>query len=250
MKSNAFLATRDYLKVHSNLIITFAASVLLVSLVSVAFTQSASAQTYAPITAQATLGARGTNVTNIQTFLASNSSFYPEGLITGYYGSLTQKAVQRFQAYYGIVSSGSPSTTGYGRVGPSTMAKMNALILGGSAGGNTGGTTGDYAAPYISPVSVTASSNTATLAWTTNELSTDRLYYDTTPIRFNEGDINSNGFLVLSGQAGSTSVDLSTSHVGTIANLTPGTTYYYLVVSKDASGNVSVSLPGATFRTQ
>ena len=49
------------------------------------------------------------------------SAFY----ITGYYGSLTTRAVQLFQAKYGIISSGSPFTTGYGFVGPKTRAKLN-----------------------------------------------------------------------------------------------------------------------------
>ncbi|MBI2175711.1 MAG: peptidoglycan-binding protein, partial [Parcubacteria group bacterium] len=43
---------------------------------------------------------------------------------TDYYGSLTEGAVKRFQAKYGIVSSGTPETTGYGLVGPATRAKL------------------------------------------------------------------------------------------------------------------------------
>lgn len=242
MKTNAILATREYLHKHLGLMAAFLVSVLLVLAVSIPFAETASAQSFAPITAQAGPGSRGTHVTNIQVFLASNPSFYPQGLITGYFGSLTQAAVQRFQAFYGIVSSGTPGTTGYGRVGPVTMAKMNALI----AGGNV---STDVSAPYISGVTVSPSNVGATINWFTNEVSTDRLYYDVMPIRFVEGDINSNGFLVLSGQAGSTSVDLSTSHTGTISGLAPNTTYYYLIVSKDPAGNVSMSLPGATFRT-
>lgn len=241
MTSNVLFATRDYLHKHLGSIVTFALSTLVVMAASLAFTQFASAQT-APITAQASFGARGANVTNIQAFLAARPEFYPEGLVTGYYGNLTVAAVRRFQAFYGIVSSGSAATTGYGRVGPSTMAKMNQLIAGGVS-------TGDTAAPYISNVRVTPGSNGATLTWSTNEASSDRLYYDTTPIRFNEGDINSNNFLVLTGQSGATSIDLTTNHSGTISGLNPNTTYYYLIVSKDTASNVSISLPGATFRT-
>ena len=243
MKSNVLLATREYLGVHLNRIVTFAGSVLLVGLASLAFTQLASAQTFSPITAQAGPGASGTNVRNIQTFLASNPSFYPEGLVTGYYGSLTQAAVQRFQAFYGIVSSGSPSSTGYGRVGPSTMAKMNALIAGGVPSSS------DTTAPYIWVNAVTPSINGVSISWTTNESTTDTLYYDVNPIRFNEGDVNGNGFTVTSGQIANTSSGMSTSHIGSVANLSANTTYYYLIVSRDAAGNVSVSLPGATFRT-
>lgn len=241
MTSNVIFATRDYLHKNLGSIVTFAFSTLVVLGASLAFTQFASAQT-APITAQAQFGARGANVTNIQAFLAVRPEFYPEGLVTGYYGNLTTAAVRRFQAFYGIVSSGTAATTGYGRVGPMTMAKMNELIAGGVS-------TGDIAAPYISNMRVTPIPNGTSVTWTTNELSSDRLYYDTTPIRFNEGDINSNGFLVLSGQVGATSADFATNHSGTISGLSPNTTYYYLVVSKDAVGNVSISTPGATFRT-
>lgn len=97
-------------------------------------------------------GSRGQNVTDLQTALKTDSSVYPEGLVTGFYGSLTTKAVQRFQAKYSIVSSGTPSTTGYGRVGPRTMAKLNEVFggtstaggtgTGGTGTGGTGGTTG------------------------------------------------------------------------------------------------------------
>lgn len=246
MNTNAFIATRDYMHKHLGFIITFFSSAILVLGLTLGFAQVASAQT-AVITAQAGPGSSGTHVRNIQAYLAANPTFYPQGLITGYYGPLTQAAVQRFQAFYGIVSSGSPSTTGYGRVGPMTLAKMNSLILGGTSGG--GSTTGDVSAPYISGVTVNPSSAGATVTWFTNEPSTDRLYYDTTPIRFFEGDINSDGFLVLSGQSASVSADMATSHSGMISGLVPNTTYYYLIVSKDAAGNVSISLPGATFRT-
>lgn len=47
------------------------------------------------------------------------------GQETTYFGLLTEQAVQRFQKKYGIVSSGSPSTTGYGFVGPRTRAELN-----------------------------------------------------------------------------------------------------------------------------
>ena len=72
-------------------------------------------------------GSSGSNVTALQQFLARDRSIYPEGQVTGYYGTLTTTAVQRFQAKYNIVSSGSPSTTGYGRVGPKTMDVINSI---------------------------------------------------------------------------------------------------------------------------
>ena len=72
-------------------------------------------------------GSSGSNVTALQQFLARDRSIYPEGQVTGYYGTLTTTAVQRFQTKYNIVSSGSPSTTGYGRVGPKTMNVINSM---------------------------------------------------------------------------------------------------------------------------
>jgi peptidoglycan hydrolase-like protein with peptidoglycan-binding domain len=66
-------------------------------------------------------------VAALQQFLAEDPSLYPEGTVSGYFGALTEAAVQRFQARYGIVSSGSAATTGYGAIGPKTRAKMNSL---------------------------------------------------------------------------------------------------------------------------
>lgn len=74
-------------------------------------------------------GLTNNDVKNLQTFLKTDSSIYPEGLITGYFGPLTQKAVQKFQIKYQIVNSMSPeSDPGYGYVGPKTRAKLNELM--------------------------------------------------------------------------------------------------------------------------
>lgn len=59
--------------------------------------------------------------------LAADPEIYPEGLITGYYGELTVKAVQKFQCKYNIVCAGAPETTGYGLAGPITREKLNEL---------------------------------------------------------------------------------------------------------------------------
>ncbi len=70
------------------------------------------------------VGSRGEDVTRLQQFLAQNKSIYPQGLVTGYYGTETEDAVRRYQALHGIVATGTPSTTGYGIVGPSTRGEM------------------------------------------------------------------------------------------------------------------------------
>lgn len=72
----------------------------------------------------------GPEVTKLQGLLAKDSSLYPDGLVTGYFGSLTQKAVQRFQCKYINVCSGAPETTGYGVVGPKTRFKIEEVFGG------------------------------------------------------------------------------------------------------------------------
>lgn len=71
------------------------------------------------------LGSKGAQVTALQEFLASDKIIYPEGLVTGYFGGLSDAAVKRFQVKYGLAGPGNP---GYGYVGPKTRAKLNELI--------------------------------------------------------------------------------------------------------------------------
>ncbi|MDB5238684.1 MAG: fibronectin type protein [Candidatus Parcubacteria bacterium] len=70
------------------------------------------------------LGSFGTNVTILQTLLARAPSIYPEGLVTGYFGALTERAVGRFQVAYKITSEGSSGVT-IGVVGPTTWQKIH-----------------------------------------------------------------------------------------------------------------------------
>lgn len=72
-------------------------------------------------------GSKTQEVGILQEFLKRDSAIYPEGLVTGYFGPATERAVQRFQAKHGIASGGSPAATGYGAVGPKTRAKLNSV---------------------------------------------------------------------------------------------------------------------------
>lgn len=64
-------------------------------------------------------GSSGDDVRKLQEFLATDKEIYPEGLITAYFGPLTEAAVKRWQAKYDIESVGA--------VGPKTIAKFKEL---------------------------------------------------------------------------------------------------------------------------
>lgn len=184
---------------------------------------------------QLQVGMSGADVRELQSFLASDPSVYPQGLVTGYFGSLTRAAVMRFQAKFGI------STVG--RVGPQTMAAINAQM----SGNVFGGTGGDDTAPILSTRSVTTTNSSATFAWTTNENASAIIYYSTSPLVLTEASAGS--AVNISGNTSVANLVLSTGHSVTLPNLQSNTTYYYSIYVRDANGNSTVTWP-TTFRTQ
>jgi hypothetical protein len=79
-------------------------------------------------TLQMQLNSTGPEVQALQTALQVDADFPANVAPTQFFGNITQTAVQKFQAKYGIASAGTPATTGYGKVGPKTIAKLNALF--------------------------------------------------------------------------------------------------------------------------
>jgi|GEM_PF-1176289 len=71
-------------------------------------------------------GLQSNDVRRLQTLLATKPEIYPQGLTTGYFGPLTEKAVQTFQLNYGVVVSS--SDPGFGYVGPLTRAKLQEVF--------------------------------------------------------------------------------------------------------------------------
>ncbi|MBI4094032.1 peptidoglycan-binding protein [Candidatus Kaiserbacteria bacterium] len=186
------------------------------------------------------IGSQGTHVSALQTYLAS-TAHYPEKLVTGYFGALTQAAIQRFQCAEEIVCSGTPATTGYGRVGPKTLLQLN-LRAGGIVVGGT-----DLSAPFIFGVSVATSSNGATVTFATNEVSRAQLYYAGGGLTLTEAA--GLGFSPLvGGTAVMADAALKTSHSITIGGLASSTSYFFTVQAIDGSGNLSMTWP-AWFRT-
>jgi peptidoglycan hydrolase-like protein with peptidoglycan-binding domain len=174
---------------------------------------------------QLNFGARGTEVTNLQTFLASNYNVYPQALVTGYYGSLTRDAVSQFQIGYGL----SP----VGRVGSQTLIALNSLI---DSGKNI-----DVSAPYISGAKSVVSGRTAYISWNTNENTRSKLFYDNKAISMLEST-QAKTEPTISGAMMVDSV-FGTAKSLTLQNLQPVTVYYYVIESIDDAGNVSVTMP-------
>lgn len=71
------------------------------------------------------VGTHGEDVTQLQTFLVGQNLLLSES-VTGYFGRLTERAVQAWQSKKGLVSNGSPTTTGFGATGPRTRALIGA----------------------------------------------------------------------------------------------------------------------------
>jgi putative peptidoglycan binding protein len=75
------------------------------------------------ITKNLAFGSRGSDVLSLQTIFISTGLLTADSA-TGYFGKLTQAAVQSWQRSHNIVPAGTPSTTGYGVVGPRTRASL------------------------------------------------------------------------------------------------------------------------------
>ncbi|OHB19172.1 MAG: hypothetical protein A2854_00685 [Parcubacteria group bacterium RIFCSPHIGHO2_01_FULL_56_18] len=71
-------------------------------------------------------GATGADVTALQQFLITQGVLSADSA-TGYFGPLTEKAVQAFQQKQNLVSSGTAATTGFGFVGKRTSGRIASL---------------------------------------------------------------------------------------------------------------------------
>jgi len=184
------------------------------------------------LTRQLDLNATGADVTAVQTYLAQDRQIYPQGLVTGYFGTLTSAAVSRFQTSKGIQS--------VGRVGPITLDALNRAMSG--AGNNQ--IVSGLASPAIYNASVNTSRNGANVNWSTDQQAEGVVFYSTSPLQATE-TLNS---VNVSGSMTATDRIFRNSQTVSISNLQPNTTYYYMIYVANQNGGVSVTWP-STFQT-
>jgi len=174
-----------------------------------------------PLDENLSIGSSGSDVSALQSFLSQNDNNYPEGLVTGYFGSVTAASVSNFQTTNGI--------SAVGQVGPITLPVLNLQMS---------------AAPLITSVAVSVGSNSANVNWNTNVPAEGVVYYSTSPLAL-EGHAN---WVYVSGNTAMTDAMLRYSQSISVTGLLPNTTYYYSVYSTNTVGNASVTWP-STFRT-
>jgi peptidoglycan hydrolase-like protein with peptidoglycan-binding domain len=175
------------------------------------------------------IGMQGADVSALQTFLAQDNTIYPQGLVTGYFGSLTSAAVSKFQARNGIDV--------VGVVGPITLAALNAQM--------DAGTTVSTTTPVLFGITAAVNSNSSTISWNTDQLTMGRVYYSTSPLAIvdHETTADVSGVVAMS----DTSFHTSSQKV-TLTGLASNTTYFYVVYTTSQSGVVTMSTP-AVFHT-
>lgn len=137
--------------------------------------------------------ATGGDVTKLQKFLI-DAGLMP-GPATGFFGPITQKAVQTWQSDNSIVSSGTADTTGFGFVGPKTRLAMAHGCPGGQDAQTASSTPAFSAAPQTGAPPLTV---VFTIAGVSRSASVD----------FGDGETTT---VTLCGSSGGTSASTSTS---------------------------------------
>ncbi|MDE2078978.1 MAG: fibronectin type III domain-containing protein [Patescibacteria group bacterium] len=214
------------------------------------------------------LGDRGSEVKYLQALLAADPSIYPEGLITGYFGALTQAALQRYQEKHGL------EQVGY--VGPKTLSDIQGDLDDNPLGAATSTGAGACAivppghliapgwlkhhdgeeqiiptceilppgiawkvgggAPSTTPDTIAPVITSVAAGGVSNTSATITWFTNEYATgRVDVGTTTSYGTSVSQGTG------LSMSHSVTITGLSATTTYHFRVASVDSSGNIATS---------
>ncbi len=192
-------------------------------------------------------GSSGDEVSRLQQFLARDASVYPEGLVTGYFGTKTVLAVQRWQVKNGILPLDATESNGFGAVGPRTLAAMRLVWCLQSST-----TAAPFVPPYTSMQSGTAQKPSSTVsASTTVGLPTQITF--TAPIA--STSVRKGSILITSWQStnaplgASVSISLGTPSGAKLAvlksGLTSSGTFYWAVPAPSSAGSAGGACSGS-----
>jgi hypothetical protein len=218
------------------------------------------------VAAELRAGMTSEEVKALQEILAADPDIYPEGIVSGFYGPLTAKAVAKFQKKHGIEGEAS--------VGMKTRARLNALandkdfrckawgklIAPGQAKkrlgtaevdlsvcahvpggilkkldgdwktGTSTATSTDTRAPGISNIEIDdVTEESALVSWETNERTKATVWYST------DEDID------LDDAEKETSSTFALEHDLTLEDLEEDTEYFFMIVATDKAGNTATS---------
>jgi len=156
----------------------------------------------------------GGEVSALQKFLvAQGYTIYPEARVSGYFGPATERAVKRYQAARGLISYGSPSTTGYGYIGRKTRAAI---------GGECGGTAANAIAATPSIIANAVTPDSITAAYANLPANSQIVLVDFyTNLRY-----NAQSTMVVSGGSGSVVIPIPAD-----IRAKPGSLYYLRVIN-------------------
>lgn len=129
------------------------------------------------------------------------------------------------------ISGLNPNTTYYLVIESTDTAGNMTTSATFSAKTNTVSAPADVTPPVLSSITATPGASTTTVAWTTDELATSKVYYSST----NPLDISATTTSFITNSA------LSLNHSISVLGLATSTTYYFKVQSVDASGNTRTS---------
>lgn len=180
-------------------------------------------------------GSTGTNVVALQQLLASDRDMYPSGSTDGKFGTNTKNAVIQFQIAYGLNADGA-----FGR---NSMDVANSVM---DAGRGV-----DVSGPIMNNLSVNTSGRNSYISFNTNEPVKAVVFYDTNSINWNNWDdsVMSLNTPNISGMSVSDNTFGTTKQLS-LTNLLANTTYNYVVVVTDQSGNMSTIWPNSLRTTQ
>ncbi len=189
------------------------------------------------------VGARGSEVSALQSLLRGIPDVYPNGEATGYFGKATEAAVKRFQQKYNLEQ--------VGIVGPKTREKLNAIPAAQPvvvvpvvplapvvpAAPVVSAVPVDVSAPLVRLlVAGNIAKDSVIVTWATDEPSDSRVEY------------GYGGTNVVYDNAPVIDATLQTKHSVRLTGLISGALYHFRVSSRDSAGNVRTS-DDATFRT-